>query len=143
LLCLAFVAPFGVRGLGLALSLSAILEFLLLFRALRVKLVGLDEDRLAGSLAKTVAATIAMAEVVGLVVLLLHASGHLNTGSLGDAFLALFGGSVLGAAAFFGVSAYLGSEEMDVLKRRLPMLHPSNVFAGSSGTESPEMQGPC
>ena len=47
LLCLAFVGPFGVRGLGLALSLSAILEFSLLFRALRVRLVGLEEDRLA------------------------------------------------------------------------------------------------
>jgi hypothetical protein len=76
-------------------------------------------------------------------VLLLHASGHLNTGSLGDAFLALFGGSVLGAIAFFGVSSYLGSEEMGVLLRRLPMLHPSAVFAGSSTTESsPETQGP-
>lgn len=144
LLCLALVGPFGVRGLGLALSLSAILEFSLLFRALRVRLVGLEEDRLAGSLIKSASATIVMAEIVGLIVLLLHASGHLNTGSLGDAFLALFGGSVLGAIAFFGVSSYLGSEEMGVLLRRLPMLHPSAVFAGSSTTESsPETQGPC
>ena len=143
MLCLAFVGPFGVRGLGLALSLSAILEFSLLFRALRVKLVGLEEERLVGSVARSAAATIVMAEVVGLVMLVLHASGHLNTGSLGDAFLALFGGSVLGVGAFFGVSWYLGSEEMGVLRRRLPMLHPSNVFAGSTRTEtSPETQGP-
>ena len=82
-----------------------------------------------------------MAEVVGLIVLLLHASGHLNTGSIGDAFLALFGGSVLGAGAFFGVSSFLGSEEV-VLLRRLPMLHPSAVFAGSSGTDLAGTQGP-
>lgn len=143
LLCLILVGPFGVRGLGLALSLSAILEFSLLFRSLRSRLVGLEEDRLAGSVVRSAAATVVMAEVVGLIVLLLHASGHLNTGSVGDAFLALFGGSVIGVAAFFGVSSFLGSEEMQVLRRRLPMLHPSAVFGGSSGVESsPESQGP-
>ena len=42
LLCLILVGPFGVRGLGLALSLSAILEFSLLFRSLRSRLVGLE-----------------------------------------------------------------------------------------------------
>ena len=84
-----------------------------------------------------------MAEVVGLIVLLLHAPGHLNTGNLGDAFLALFGGSVVGVGAFFAVSSFLGSEEMQMLKRRVPMLHPSAVFAGSSGVDSaPESQGP-
>ena len=142
-LCLILVGPFGVRGLGLALSLSAILEFSLLFRALRVRIVGLEEERLTGSVARSVAATIVMAEVVGLLVLLLHASGHLNTGNLGDAFLALFGGTVVGVGAFFAISSFLGSEEMEMLRRRVPMLHPSAVFAGSSGTESaPESHGP-
>ncbi|HUS82494.1 MAG TPA: murein biosynthesis integral membrane protein MurJ [Dehalococcoidia bacterium] len=132
-LCLIFVGPLGVRGLGLALSLSAILEFSLLFRALRVRIVGLEEDRLVSSVTKAAAATIVMAEVVGLIMLILHASGHLNTGNLGDAFFALFGGAVVGAGAFFAVSWFLGSEEMEVLRRRLPMLHPSAVAEGSSG----------
>ncbi len=123
--------------------MSAILEFSLLFRSLRSRLVGLEEDRLAGSVVRSAAATVVMAEVVGLIVLLLHASGHLSTGSLGDAFLALFGGGVIGVAAFFGVSSFLGSEEMRVLVRRLPMLLPSAVFGGSSRVESsPESQGP-
>jgi putative peptidoglycan lipid II flippase len=142
-LCLMFVGPFGVRGLGLALSLSAILEFSLLFRALRARIVGLEEDRLTASVGKSVAATVVMAEVVGLIVLLLHAAGHLNTGNFGDAFLALFGGSVVGVGAFFAVSSFLGSEELQMLKRRVPMLHPSAVFAGSSGVDgAPESQGP-
>jgi hypothetical protein len=118
LLCLMFVGPFGVRGLGLALSLSAILEFSLLFRSLRRKLGGLDEEVLVGSVAKSCAATVVMAEVVGLLALLLHAAGHLNTGTLGDAFLALFGGTVIGAVAFLAVSSFLGSEEMEVLRFR-------------------------
>ena len=73
-----------------------------------------------------------MAEVVGLIVLLLHASGHLNTGSLGDAFLALFGGSVVGVAAFFAVSSFLGSEEMEVLRRRAA---DASSFGGVCGIE--------
>ncbi len=142
-LCLIFVGPFGVRGLGLALSLSAILEFSLLFQTLRTKLGGIEEGRLVSSVGRMAAATIVMAQVVGLLVLLLHASGHLNTGNLLDAFLALFVGSGLGVAAFFGVSSFLRSEEMEVLKRRIPMLHPSVVFAGSATSESsPETQVP-
>ena len=52
LLCLILVGPLGVRGLGLALSLSAILEFSLLFRTLRSRLVGLEEEKLVGSVFK-------------------------------------------------------------------------------------------
>ncbi len=129
LLCLLFVGPFGVRGLALALSLSAILEFSLLFRVLRRRLGGLDEEKLVGSVTKSCAATVVMAEVVGLLALLLHASGHFSTGNVGDAFLALFGGSVIGMGVFFAVSSFLAHEEMELLQRRLPFLRSVNVFA--------------
>jgi putative peptidoglycan lipid II flippase len=138
LLCLIFVAPFGVGGLGLALSLSAILEFSLLFQTLRRRLGGVEEGQLMGSVLKMAGATIAMAQVVGLLMLLLHASGHLNTGNLGDAFLALFGGTIIGVLAFFGVASFLESEEIGVLMRRLPMLRPSAVFGSAGQDGSPE-----
>ncbi len=136
LLCLMLVGPFGVKGLGLALSLSAILEFSLLFRALRKRLGGLDEEKLVGSVAKSSAATVVMAEVVGLLALLLHASGHFNAGTLVDAFLALFGGSVIGVGVFFAVSSFLAHEEMELLERRLPILRSVNIFARLSGGAS-------
>ncbi len=129
LLCLVLVGPLGVKGLGLALSLSAILEFSLLFRVLRQRLGGLDEEKLVGSVTKSSAATVVMAEVVGLLALLLHATGHFNTGTVSDAFLALFGGSVIGVGVFFAVSSFLAHEEMDLLQRRLPFLRSVNLFA--------------
>ncbi|MGD0765859.1 MAG: murein biosynthesis integral membrane protein MurJ, partial [Dehalococcoidia bacterium] len=76
ILCLIFVGPFGVRGLGLALSLSAILEFSLLFRVLRVRLSGLEEGKLISSAARTLGASVLMAEVVGLALIFLHVIGH-------------------------------------------------------------------
>jgi putative peptidoglycan lipid II flippase len=125
ILCLILVGPFGVRGLGLALSLSAILEFSLLFRVLRRRMFGLEEGHIVNSVTRTVGAAVLMAEVVGLFVVLLHVSGHLNTGSTGDSFLALVGGGVIGTGVFLAASSLLGSEEVDVLRSRLPMLRAS------------------
>jgi putative peptidoglycan lipid II flippase len=122
ILCLVLVNPLGVRGLGLALSLSAALEFALLLRVLRERLAGLDDRQVVASAARTAGATILMAEAVGLFVLLLHLSGHLSTGSLSDAFLALVGGGVIGAAVFLIGASSLGSEEIGVLARRVPVL---------------------
>lgn len=122
ILCLILVNPLEVRGLGLAYSLSAILEFALLFSVLRQRLSGLDDRQVAASAARTTGATVLMAEAVGLFVMLLHLSGHLDTGSLGDAFVALVGGGALGAAVFlFGASVF-GSDETGVLLRRFPAL---------------------
>jgi len=125
ILCLILVGPFGIRGLGLALSLSAILEFSLLFRVLRRRMFGLEEGHAVNSVARTAGATVLMAEVVGLFMVLLHVSGHLNTGSTGDSFLALVGGGVIGAGTFLAAASLLGSEEVDILRSRLPMLRAS------------------
>jgi putative peptidoglycan lipid II flippase len=125
ILCLILVGPFGVRGLGLALSLSAILEFSLLFRVLRRRMFGLEEGHVVNSVTRTAGAAVLMAEAVGLFMVLLHVSGHLNTGSTGDSFLALVGGGVIGAGTFLAAASLLGSEEVDILRSRLPMLRAS------------------
>lgn len=139
ILCLILVNPLEVRGLGLALSLSAILEFALLLRVLRERLAGLDEQQVVGSATRTAGATVLMAEAVGLFVLLLHLSGHLGTGSLADAFLALLGGGVLGSAVFLIGASFLGSEEIGVLMRRLPMLRVS-FSSERPVAEAPDIQ---
>jgi len=92
---------------------------------LRRRMFGLDEGHVANSVTRTVGATVLMAEVVGLFVVLLHVSGHLNTGSTGDAFLALVGGGVIGTGVFLAAASLLGSEEVGILLRRLPMLRDS------------------
>ena len=86
ILCLIFVGPFGVRGLGLALSLSAILEFYLLFRVLRRRTFGLDEGHIINSVTRMVAATVLMAETVGLYMIFLQSVGALNHGQPGRCF---------------------------------------------------------
>jgi putative peptidoglycan lipid II flippase len=125
ILSLIFVVPLEVRGLALALSLATIMEFSLLFRVLSRRLGGLEEGRIVYSVTRVVGSTVLMAEVVGLFVVILHASGHLNTGSFGDAFAALVGGGLIGASVFFLTAYALRCEEMGTLVRRLPTLRPS------------------
>jgi hypothetical protein len=67
-------------------------------------------------------ATLLMVEVVSLFMVLLHASGHLNTGRVSDAFAALVGGSLMGAGAYFLVAYLLHSDELSTLLRRIPAL---------------------
>ena len=135
ILCLIFVGPMGVRGLGLALSLSAILEFSLLFRVLRTRLSGLEEEKLISSAARTLGASVLMAEVVGLALIFLHVVGHSNSANLLDSFLALVGGSLVGTVVFFAVSSLLNSDEIDILRRRLPLVRLSSLL-GRSGAIS-------
>ena len=135
ILCLIFVGPFGVRGLGLALSLSAILEFYLLFRVLRRRTFGLDEGHIINSVSRMVAATVLMAETVGLFLIFLKVTGHSTTSSLGDAFLALVGGGIVGAGTFLLAASQLGSEEVDIIRSRLPALRIS-AWLGRGGANA-------
>jgi hypothetical protein len=107
------------------MSLATVLEFSLLFRALNGRLDGLEADRLAYSLTRTAAATILMAEVIGLLMVILSVNGRLNTGGLVDSFLALAGGAVLGSVAFSLAAHFLRSEEMATLLQRMPVLRPA------------------
>ena len=124
-LSLILVVPLEVRGLALALSLAAIMEFVLLFRVLSRRLGGLEEGRIVYSVTRSVGSTILMAEVVGLFVVILHATGHLNTGSFSDAFAALVGGGLIGASVYFLTAHVLRCEEVGTLVRRLPAFRPS------------------
>ncbi len=135
ILCLIFVGPFGVRGLGLALSLSAILEFYLLFRVLRRRTFGLDEGHIINSVTRMIAATVLMAETVGLFMIFLKVTGHSTTSSLGDAFLALVGGGIVGAGTFLLAASQLGSEEVDIIRGRLPALRIS-AWLGRGGADA-------
>ncbi len=126
-LVLVSLLGFGVRGLGLSVSLAAMLEFSLLLYVLNRRMGGLEVARLRSSLGRTVAATIVMAEVLGLFLLLLHGAGHLNTGSLVDAFGTLVFGAAIGTAAYAASAFLLHSDEAETLRRRLPMLRPSSL----------------
>ena len=112
----------GVRGLALAMSLASAVEFFMLLRVLSRRLGGLEEGHIVYSVSRSVVATTLMAEVVGLFVVLLYASGHLNTGRLTDAFAALLGGGLIGAGVYFLAAFILRSEEMGTILRRLPEL---------------------
>jgi len=121
-LILVVAIPLEVRGLALAMSLASTVEFFLLFRALSRRMGGLEEGHVIYSLTRTAGAMLLMVEVVGLFVVLMHASGHLNTGQLSDAFAALVGGGLIGAGTFFLVAYLLHSDELNTLLRRIPAL---------------------
>jgi peptidoglycan biosynthesis protein MviN/MurJ (putative lipid II flippase) len=119
---LVVVFPLEVRGLALAMSLASSVEFFLLFRALSRRMGGLEEGHVIYSVTRIAGATLLMVEVVSLFMVLMHASGHLNTGQLSDAFASLAGGSLLGAGAYFLVAYLLRSDELSTLLRRIPAL---------------------
>lgn len=119
-LCAIFVVPFEIRGLALAVSLATILEAALLFRALNLRIGGLDLRTIGRSIWRTLAASVVMVEVIGLYLIFLHQAGHLDTSSFVDASLALLGGAVLGGATFLAVARALRSDEMELLLRQLP-----------------------
>ncbi len=127
-LSLILVHPLGVRGLGLSVSVAAILEFSLLLITLNRRIGGFDLAALGASVGRTLGATVVMAEVVGLFLLLLHASGHLNTSSLADSVFALGGGGILGVGGYFTAAFLLHSDEAETLRRRLPMLRPASIM---------------
>ena len=122
ILSAVLVGPLEVRGLALAVSLSAILNAALLFWTLRARLEGFDLAALGRSVGRTLLASVVMAEVVGFYLVLLHLSGHLDTGRWLDAFLALAGGGLLGGFIFLAASRALRSEEVETLLRRVPWL---------------------
>ncbi len=115
-----FVGPFEVRGLALAVSLATLLNAALLFWALRGRLEGLDVRAIGRSLGRTLIAAVLMAEVIGLYLVLLHQAGQLDTSRWLDSFIALAGSGLLGGLTFLAAARALGSEEVELLLRRLP-----------------------
>jgi putative peptidoglycan lipid II flippase len=120
ILCLVLVRPFEVNGLAIALSIATIVEFGFLFRALDVRMMGIDTGRVVNSVVRTGASTLLMAEVVGLWLMVLRGAGMLDLSSKLDTGLAVVVGSALGAATYFYTSRLLRSDEARVLAARLP-----------------------
>jgi putative peptidoglycan lipid II flippase len=121
LLSLALVKPFGINGIAFALSAATIVEFGLLWRTLAHRLDGFDLATIAGSLARTLVATVLMAETVALWLAALELAGLLDLGQKLDSGLAVIGGCAIGGAVFFYASRLLGSEEAGTLVERLPV----------------------
>jgi putative peptidoglycan lipid II flippase len=121
LLSLALVVPFGIRGVAAALSVAAIVEFVLLWRALARRVPGLDDALMATSLIRTGTATVLMAEVLALWLALLHFAGLLDLHQKFDAGLALIGGVAIGAAVYFYASRALRSQEAATILERAPL----------------------
>ena len=120
-LALILVWPFGIKGLAAALSVATIVEFALLLRTLDRRLAGLPTREIALSVARTVAATVLMAEAIALWLALLKLAGLLDLGRKPEAGFAMLGGMGVGAAVFFCASRLLHSEEAETLVRRLPV----------------------
>jgi putative peptidoglycan lipid II flippase len=118
----AFVGPWGVRGLALAVSLATIAEAALLFWTLRVRMEGFDLGALGRSAGRTLGAGVLMAEAVGFYLVLLDQAGRFDTSNKLDAFLAVAGGSLLGGLVFLAVARVLRSDEAETLLLRLPRL---------------------
>jgi peptidoglycan biosynthesis protein MviN/MurJ (putative lipid II flippase) len=117
----ALVIPFGIRGLAAALSVAAIVEFALLVRTLARRLRGLDNARVLRSVARTLIATVLMAEVIALWLAALNLVGLLDLDNKLDAGLALVGGTALGGLAFLLASRVLHSEEAETLLARVQL----------------------
>ncbi|HWO93976.1 MAG TPA: murein biosynthesis integral membrane protein MurJ [Dehalococcoidia bacterium] len=112
-LSLAFVGPFEVDGLAVALSVATTIEAALLYVTLRREFGDLDEREAIVSLRRTLVGTALLAEVVLFFVL----GFNLDDPGVG-AFLGVVCAIGLGAVSFFLATWLLRSEEADLLLRR-------------------------
>lgn len=96
ILSLSLIGPMQIAGLALANTIAALTEMILLAAALRSRLGGLDDRRMATTALKTVAASSIMAVAVLGFLSATPSAGSLVRGIGGM----LIGGSVFGGAAF-------------------------------------------
>lgn len=106
---LAFIGPFGVRGLGMAFTLSAFVNTVLLWVPLRKQTTSLDELHIVRSLFKITVAGLACLLVTQTLKPLFVSVFSLNT-FIGVLFQGLFAGG-FGLLAYVGVVHVLKSEE--------------------------------
>lgn len=112
----ALVGPFELRGLALALSIATISEALLLCLLLHVRLEGALLTRaFAGSLMKTIAATVIMAQLVFVLVLALDRVAGIDPGSP----LTLVLGAAGGGVAYLALALLLRQDEAETLALRV------------------------
>jgi putative peptidoglycan lipid II flippase len=121
LVSLILVVPFEVAGLAAALSIAAIVEFSLLIRALAARFGGLDGRAVWQSVSRSVIATVLMAQIVLLWLAAMELAGWLDMTSKMSSGVALVGGTLLGAAAYFLTTRALHSDEAQLLVERVPL----------------------
>ena len=112
-LSLLWVDALGYGGLALANTTATTLEMLFLLWLLRRRMHGLDGRRLAGTIARSIAAATAMAASLWLWIAWLEPRQP-------SAWLVALGGLALAAVIYLGSSALLGSRELRDVRRILP-----------------------
>lgn len=112
---------FGVAGLALAFSIATILNFVLLWIALRIKTHSLDEKKISWSVLKIVVATLVMAAVTQF--MKFGIEPYFGTRTFVGIFLQGLIAGLAGIAVFIVVGLALRSQEMNTfvnsVKRRL------------------------
>lgn len=117
-LCAALVGPLGVRGLAVAGSIAATAECVGLWLTLHHRLGGLGRRQVLRSLLRTVTASIVMAQVMVIVVVLLRTAGVEDVTPAG----ALITGALAGLAGVVALAVTAGqlrSEEYQLIAARL------------------------
>ena len=118
---LGYKFDFGVSGLALAFSIATILNFILLWIALRIKTHSLDEKKISWSVLKIIAATLAMAAVTQF--MKFGIEPYFGTRTFIGIFLQGLIAGLAGIAVFIVVGLALRSQEMHTfvnsIKRRL------------------------
>ncbi len=120
-LAAALVGPLEVRGLALALSVAATLEFAALYAVLAKRVPRLADGSTLEAIARMTVATAVMGLVVAAILLLLDSAG-LSTDQTGDALLILAAGAGAGGLSYAVAATVLGCEEVRVVGSRLPWL---------------------
>ena len=113
LFSLVLMGPLEAAGLAVATSLASVVNFTLLIVLLRRHVGPLPGKDLARSLTKTGLAGLGMAATCLILQVLWPWGGHGLLPQLGH----LVGGLGLGTAVFLGVAAFLGCEEVQVLRK--------------------------
>ncbi len=113
-LSVALIAPLAHGGLALANSIATILEMLLLLALLRGRMRGIDERRIALSIAR-----------VGVGALVMGAAlvAFANVFAARGAVFVAVAGAMLGAAVYLGVTVALRSEEIVFVLRKFKIIN--------------------
>jgi putative peptidoglycan lipid II flippase len=129
----ALFMPLGVRGLAIAASAAAVIEFLGLFRFLRRRLGSLEEGQLAFTISRVVLGTVFMAEALAVFLLVFRAVFGPLTITL-NALIALLVCAPTGAFIFVWSTQALGAEEAHFVRSwvasRLSKLSRGRASAG-------------
>ena len=113
-LSVALIAPLAHGGLALANSIATILEMLLLLLILRRRMIGIDDRRIALSIAR-----------VGVGALVMGAAlvAFANVFAARGAIFVAVAGAVLGVVVYLGVTAALRSEEIVFVLRKFKIIN--------------------